>query len=211
MDVVAELVAPCTPDELFVWVEDLDRYAEWLEIVDRSRRLDDGADGEPSWSVDLRGRIGPLSRSKRLRMVRTRHDAPKAVTFERLETDGRQHSPWRLHAEHTRHSLINAFYQVWDLHPAQLVPRYATVYAFFLEGLDAASNRLHNFMQKAAQATLVGDIFDDAATGQGLLNFFLRAMSCGAISEQDTLEKSGLTLEELRGRSFVKILAGRKG
>jgi hypothetical protein len=99
MDVVAELVAPCTPDELFVWVEDLDRYAEWLEIVDRSRRLDDGADGEPSWSVDLRGRIGPLSRSKRLRMVRTRHDAPKAVTFERLETDGRQHSPWRLHAE----------------------------------------------------------------------------------------------------------------
>jgi len=99
MDVVAELVAPCTPDELFVWVEDLDRYAEWLEIVDRSRRLDEDEDGEPSWSVDLRGRVGPLSRSKRLRMVRTRHDVPKVVTFERLETDGRQHSPWRLHAE----------------------------------------------------------------------------------------------------------------
>ena len=99
MDVVAESVAPCTPGELFAWVEDLDRYPEWLEIVDRSRRLDDGDDGEPSWSVDLRGRVGPLSRSKRLRMVRTRHDEPKAVTFERLETDGRQHSPWRLHAE----------------------------------------------------------------------------------------------------------------
>ncbi len=121
------------------------------------------------------------------------------------------HRAWRLHAEHTRHSLINAFYQGWDLHPAQLVPRFAAVYAFFLEGLEAASNRLHNFMKKAAQATLVGEIFDDAATGQGLLNYFLRAMSCGALSEAETLEKSGLTLEELRSRSFVKILAGRKG
>ncbi len=100
MDVVAALVAPCSPAELFTWVEDLDRYPDWLEIVDRSRSLDvDAASGEAAWSVDLRGRIGPLSRSKRLRMVRTRHDVPKAVTFERQETDGRQHSPWRLHAE----------------------------------------------------------------------------------------------------------------
>jgi Polyketide cyclase / dehydrase and lipid transport len=99
MDVVADLVAPCRPDELFAWVDDLDRYPRWLEILDRSRRLDSVSPGEAAWSVDLRGRIGPLSRSKRLRMVRTRHDSPKAVTFERQETDGRQHSPWRLRAE----------------------------------------------------------------------------------------------------------------
>ena len=116
---------------------------------------------------------------------------------------------WRLHAEHVRHSLVNGFYQGWDLHPAQLPTRYAAVYAFFLEGLDAASDRLRNFVQKAAQATLVGDVFDDAATGQGLLNYFLRAMNCGAITEQEAVEKSGLTLEELRQRSFVKILQSR--
>ncbi|MEA2561206.1 MAG: hypothetical protein QOH06_2710 [Acidobacteriota bacterium] len=121
------------------------------------------------------------------------------------------HDAWWLHSQHIRHSLINAFYQGWDLHPAQLVTRYATVFAFFLEGLDAASDRLHNFVQKAAQATLVGDVFDDAATGQGLLNYFLRAVNCGALSEQEALERSGLTLEELRGRSFVKILANRRG
>ena len=34
---------------------------------------------------------------------------------------------------------------------------------------------------KAAQATLVGDVFDDAATGQGLLNYFLRGIACGAV------------------------------
>jgi citrate lyase beta subunit len=120
------------------------------------------------------------------------------------------HRAWRLHAEHVRHSLVTGFYQGWDLHPAQLPSRYAAVYAFFLEGLDAASERLKNFVQKAAQATLVGDVFDDAATGQGLLNYFLRAMNCGAITEDEAVEKSGLTLNELRGRSFVKILAQRR-
>jgi len=119
------------------------------------------------------------------------------------------HRAWRLHAEHIRHSLVNGFYQGWDLHPAQLPSRYAAVYAFFLEGLGAASERLKNFVQKAAQATLVGDVFDDAATGQGLLNYFLRAMNCGAIGEREATEMSGLTLEELRSRSFLKILSKR--
>ena len=120
------------------------------------------------------------------------------------------HGAWRLHAAHVRHSLINGFYQGWDLHPAQLPSRFATVFAFFLEGLDAASERLRNFVSKAAQATLVGDVFDDAATGQGLLNYFLRALNCGAISEQEAVEKSGLTLEELRSRSFAGILDRRR-
>jgi len=120
------------------------------------------------------------------------------------------HRAWRMHAAHVRHSLVTGFYQGWDLHPAQLPSRYAAVYAFFLEGLDAASERLKNFVQKAAQATLVGDVFDDAATGQGLLNYFLRAMNCGAITEDEATERSGLTVEELRGRSFVKILHLRR-
>jgi citrate lyase beta subunit len=120
------------------------------------------------------------------------------------------HRAWQLHARHIRHSLETGFYQGWDLHPAQLPSRYTAVFAFFLEGLKAASERLKNFVEKAAQATLVGDVFDDAATGQGLLNYFLRAMNCGAITEQEAIEMSGLTLDELRGRSFVKILATRR-
>jgi len=119
------------------------------------------------------------------------------------------HRAWRLHAEHVRHSLVTGFYQGWDLHPAQLPSRYAAVFAFFLEGLDAASERLQNFVRKAAQATLVGDVFDDAATGQGLLNYFLRAVNCGAITEHEAIEKSGLTLDDLRSRSFVTILKSR--
>jgi hypothetical protein len=105
---------------------------------------------------------------------------------------------------------VGGFYQGWDLHPAQLPTRYAAVFAFFLEGLNPASDRLKNFVQKAAQATLVGDVFDDAATGQGLLNYFLRALNCGAINEKEAVEMSGLSVAELRSRSFAKILAGRR-
>jgi len=119
------------------------------------------------------------------------------------------HRAWRLHVDHIRHSLVNAYYQGWDLNPAQLPTRYAAVYSFFLDSLDAATERLRNFIQKAGQATLVGDVFDDAATGQGLLNYFLRAMNCGAITEKEAMV-TGLTLEELRSRSFVKIMKGRR-
>jgi hypothetical protein len=119
------------------------------------------------------------------------------------------HAAWRLHTEHIHNSLVQGFYQGWDLHPAQLPTRYAAIYAFFLESLPAASERLSNFIQKAAQATLVGDVFDDAATGQGLLNFFLRGINCGALSEDDAT-RTGLTVDEVRGRSFVKILKNRR-
>ncbi|NVJ23490.1 phosphoenolpyruvate kinase [Myxococcus sp. AM011] len=116
---------------------------------------------------------------------------------------------WQLSYRHIRHSLERGWYQGWDLHPAQLPVRYAAVYAFFLEGLDTATRRLKAFMEKAAQATLVGDVFDDAATGQGLLNFFLRGLSCGALSQDEALA-SGLTLEELRSRSFRAIVESRR-
>jgi citrate lyase beta subunit len=119
------------------------------------------------------------------------------------------HRAWRIAYDNNRHSLTRGIYQGWDLHPGQLVARYAAVYMFFLESLDAASHRLRNFIDVAAQATLVGDMFDDAATGQGLLNYFLRALNCGAVTEQE-VTGTGLTLEELRAKSFVKILANRR-
>jgi hypothetical protein len=93
VDVSATLDAPCGADALFAWVGELDMYPRWLEIVRRAE-----ADGDGGWLVDLRGRLGPLARSKRLRMVRTAYDAPAHVRFERDERDGRRHSPWVLEA-----------------------------------------------------------------------------------------------------------------
>ena len=141
------------------------------------------------------------------------HRAPAAgsLTEEQEEENRRTvQRAWKLHYDHIQHSLTNAFYQGWDLHPAQLPTRYAAVYTFFLESLGPASERLSNFVEKAARATLVGDVFDDAATGQGLLNYFLRAINCGAVSEQEAVRLTGLTPDELRSGSFVKILKNRQ-
>jgi len=117
---------------------------------------------------------------------------------------------WKMGFDDIQHSLQNGFYQGWDLHPAQLPVRYAAVYSFFLSGLDAAAYRLKSFMEKAAQASMIGDIFDDAATGQGLLNFFLRGINCKAITEEEATV-TGLSIDEIRTRSFVKILRARRG
>jgi citrate lyase beta subunit len=119
------------------------------------------------------------------------------------------HGAWKIHFDDVRHSLVNGFYQGWDLHPAQLPTRYAAVYSFFLSARAAATVRLRNFVEKAAQATLVGDVFDDAATGQGLLNFFVRGLSSGALTMDEALE-TGLTIDELQSRSFLCILENRK-
>jgi len=119
------------------------------------------------------------------------------------------HRAWRRHFEDARSSMRHGFYQGWDLHPAQLPSRYAAVYSFFLEGFESASTRLRTFMETAARATLIGDVFDDAATGQGLLNYFLRGVSCGAITAGEA-RATGLTLDELRTRSFLRILEGRR-
>ena len=128
---------------------------------------------------------------------------------QRAENRASVHRAWKLHFDDIQHSLIGGFYQGWDLHPAQLVSRYAALYAFFLEGIDAAGARLRNFVEKAAQATLVGDVFDDAATGQGLLNFFLRGINSAAITEEEARRMTGLTAEELRSKSFTVILKER--
>lgn len=119
------------------------------------------------------------------------------------------HAAWRAHAQNVRQALIEGYYQGWDLHPAQLAARYAALYGFFLESLPAASARLQAFLGRAAQASRVGAVFDDAASGQGLLNFFLRGLGCGALEPGD-LASAGLTAAELQTRSFQQIVEGRR-
>ena len=133
------------------------------------------------------------------------------LSFEQLkENRDSVHNAWRTGFNHTMHSLVNGMYQGWDLNPAQLPMRYAATYNFFLGSYADAVNRLRIFVERAAISTLTGDIFDDAATGQGLLNFFLKAINCGAITEEEATA-TGLTIEEIHTRSFYRILEKRRG
>lgn len=103
MERIASVTVGAAPDVVFPHLDDLARYPAWTELVSRAEREASGADGPPAWAVDLRGRVGPLARSKRLRMVRRRHEPPTSVVFERAEADGRPHASWTLSAEVAEH------------------------------------------------------------------------------------------------------------
>jgi citrate lyase beta subunit len=84
---------------------------------------------------------------------------------------------WQLHAGLVRRSLERGFYQGWDLHPAQLVSRYAATFRFFTDGLAAAQARL-----AAYQARLETGIADEPATARALADYLARGVACGAIA-----------------------------
>lgn len=139
-----------------------------------------------------------------------RADGPSALTAQQIaENRAAVHAAWKLHFEHVRHSLVNGFYQGWDLHPAQLPTRYAAVYSFFLESLEPAVVRLRALIRKGTQPS-GGEVADDAATGQGLLAYVLRAVDSGAIAEAEAESLTGLAPEEMRAGSFAKILTARR-
>ena len=133
------------------------------------------------------------------------------LSEKQLEENKRAvHNAWRAHFNNVTHSLIKGFYQSWDLHPAQLAARYAAVYSFFLEARDEQAKRLKGFVEKATQAMITGNQFDDAASAQGLLNFFISGLNSGAIAEKEILEMTDLTAEELKSASFIKIMENRR-
>jgi citrate lyase beta subunit len=101
---------------------------------------------------------------------------------------------WDTHYRLTRRSLEHGFYQGWDLHPAQLVTRYAAVYGFYREGLEADAARLKAYVQNVS-----GGVLDEPATAQALSSFFLRAVDCGALDPVEVQVATGLDESALRG------------
>lgn len=81
-----------SPAETIAALADLSTYPSWLSLVHGAEPIDD-----ETWNVTLRARLGPLARSKRLRMRRTHLDEA-SVRFERDEVDGRDHAAWELEA-----------------------------------------------------------------------------------------------------------------
>lgn len=96
MEIERRVTLPASCERVFELVGDLARYPQWMDLIHDVIEVESVA-GEPrAWEVELRAQVGPLARSKRLRMARTVHDVPRVAVFERSEVDGRQHSPWVL-------------------------------------------------------------------------------------------------------------------
>jgi len=102
------------------------------------------------------------------------------------------HEAWREHFRLTLRSLKHGFYQGWDLHPAQLVTRYAANYAFYLGNAETDAQRLRAYVAKADAGVL-----DEPATAQALAMSMRRAVDCGALSAADVTRLCGLSTAEL--------------
>jgi len=137
------------------------------------------------------------------------HRGPELGQDQLLENRRAVHEAWRNHALDIRRGLRQGFHQGWDLHPAQLVSRFAVIQAWFLKGADVVTTRLNNFLEASAQATRVGTVFDDAATGRALLAHVLRGLDCGAWDEAEIRMRTGLGREQLMATSFPELLARR--
>ena len=98
MHIEHSLDAPVEGSRIFDEVSDLSGYVRWMPLVHDVVALAPDALGE-AWDVELRAAVGPLARSKRLRMVRTVFDPTERVVFTRHETDEREHAPWVLTAD----------------------------------------------------------------------------------------------------------------
>ena len=116
------------------------------------------------------------------------------------------HQGWREHFANVTASMKNGFYQSWDLHPNQLPARYAAAFAFFLAESDSLAERFKVFLARATQATLTGNTFDDAASVEGILNFFRRGVDCGAFEPKEIRALLGISAEELTSASFQEMV-----
>jgi Polyketide cyclase / dehydrase and lipid transport len=96
MDLEASLRTTAAPSAVVAHVAELDAYPKWMSLVHSATRV--AGANEPTWNVELRAKVGPFARSKRLRMARTTFEEGDAtrIVFERKEDDGRQHAAWRL-------------------------------------------------------------------------------------------------------------------
>jgi citrate lyase beta subunit len=140
--------------------------------------------------------------AKQVMQVAVAGTAARAVdgSTNMLPVGGREqvHAAWRLHAGLVRRALERGFYQGWDLHPAQLVTRYAATYAFFRSALPAAAARLAAYLDRSD-----GGMLDEPATARALAGVVLRGLDCGAVDEEEILVSGGpgpAVLARLSGR-----------
>ena len=107
---------------------------------------------------------------------------------------------WRLSARLTRRSLERGYYQGWDLHPAQLVPRFVANTLFYRQGFAAAATRLRNYVYRVESA-----VMDEPATARALAAFVLRGIACGAVTEAEVQDAAGIDLASLNALAHPKL------
>jgi citrate lyase beta subunit len=137
------------------------------------------------------------------------HRGAKLSRRESEENAAAVHRGWRIHFSNITLSMVEGFYQSWDLHPNQLPARFAAVNYFYLNGIQQQAARLRSFMDAAERASLTGTTFDDAASVLGIMTLFRQAVDCGALTADEAVAITGLSQSEVRAGVWYPRASGR--
>jgi citrate lyase beta subunit len=111
---------------------------------------------------------------------------------------------WQVHGRLVRRALERALHQGWDLHPGQLVTRYAVTYGFLREELAVAASRLRAYVDRTSGRGDAPGTLDEPATARALAAAVLRGVDCGAVDADEATDATGVdgaTLDRLAGRA----------
>lgn len=100
---------------------------------------------------------------------------------------------WLLHARLVKRHLTRGIYQGWDMHPHQLPTRFLATFHFFREGFASAAARLRAYVYRDQSGVL-----DEPATAKALAGYLRRGLNCGALTEHQVREATGLEASNLR-------------
>ncbi|MGH3762073.1 DUF6986 family protein [Actinophytocola sp.] len=103
------------------------------------------------------------------------------------------HEAWRTHFALVLRSIAHGFHQGWDMHPAQLVTRYAANFVYHLRHAEANARRLRAYVDSQTDT----GVLDEPATAQALAMSMRRALDCGALEADDVRRMCGLSEVEL--------------
>ncbi|WP_336087626.1 DUF6986 family protein [Nocardia sp. SSK8] len=101
----------------------------------------------------------------------------------------------RTHHRLVARALRRGYYQGWDMHPGHLITRWLATYDFFRAATDVAVPRLRAYLDRRGEG-----IVDEPATAEALAATVLRAVRCGAVTEEELPARAPeLTLAVLDG------------
>lgn len=115
-----------------------------------------------------------------------------------------------LHARLVTRAQARALRQGWDLHPGQLVTRYAATFLALRAELDAGAARLRAYAVRTADAD-APQVLDEPATAQALAAAVLRGVDCGAVDLDEAVGLTGCSPEQLLGWARRTAPSSRAG
>jgi hypothetical protein len=136
------------------------------------------------------------------RMPVALHKDAKLTDEQKSENRHSVHTGWREHFENVSASMANGFLSELGS-PSESTRRAICCGLCILPPIPRSRRaRLRGFIEKSTKANLTGNTFDDAASANGLINFFRLGLDCSAFTTAEVKKATGMSASEIKNLRF---------